>query len=395
MRSVICLTFLFALFGASPLYAADESFAQFIREVKIEAKQKGISEAYLKALDGLTPDPEVLRLAARQPEFVKPIWAYLVQMVTPERLALGRAQLAKREDFLVQLEKKYGVPRTILVAIWGVETNYGGNKGSHFVLQALATLGYTGKRADFGRQQLISALKILQSGDVELANFKGSWAGAMGHTQFIPTTYAGYAADGTGDGVRDIWTEPKDALASTANYLKRMGWKRGLEWGFEVQVPEDMDFSVAKIRQPKPAAFWRDKGVRAPSRDISDDLGDISLFAPTGARGPIFLVTKNFRALLRYNTAPAYALAVAHLGDRFTGAAPFETEWPMTDRPLLPKEIAAMQSALMANGFDAGGVDGLMGSQTAAAVGEYQKSRGLIVDGYATPGILMQLQQAK
>ncbi|MBT7279203.1 MAG: lytic murein transglycosylase, partial [Rhodobiaceae bacterium] len=159
MRSVICLTFLFALFGASPLYAADESFAQFIREVKIEAKQKGISEAYLKALDGLTPDPEVLRLAARQPEFVKPIWAYLVQMVTPERLALGRAQLAKREDFLVQLEKKYGVPRTILVAIWGVETNYGGNKGSHFVLQALATLGYTGKRADFGRQQLISALK--------------------------------------------------------------------------------------------------------------------------------------------------------------------------------------------------------------------------------------------
>tara|TARA_B110000971_G_scaffold219056_1_gene259249 strand:- start:2258 stop:3445 length:1188 start_codon:yes stop_codon:yes gene_type:complete len=395
VRSVICFPLILALFGASPLQAADETFSQFIREVKLEAKKKGISEKYVNVLDGLTPDPEILRLAARQPEFVKPIWAYLLQMVTPERLALGRAQLAEREAFLAKLEEKYGVPRTILVAIWGVETNYGGNKGSHSVLQALATLGYTGKRAEFGRQQLLAALKILQSGDVELTDFKGSWAGAMGHTQFIPTTYEGYAADGSGDGVRDIWAEPKDALASSANYLKRMGWSRGLEWGFEVQVPVDMDFSVASLKQPKPAAFWRDMGVSAPSREISDGLGDISLFAPTGARGPIFLVTKNFRALLRYNTAPAYALAVAHLGDRFTREAPFTSKWPMADRPLLPKEISTMQSALMANGFDVGGVDGLMGSKTAAAVRAFQKSRKLIVDGYATPGILMQLRDAK
>ena len=175
VRSMICLSFVLALLGASPLQAADETFSHFIQEVKLEAKKKGIAEKYVNVLDGLTPDPEVLRLAARQPEFVKPIWAYLLQMITPERLALGRAQLAEREAFLAQLEEKYGVPRTILVAIWGVETNYGGNKGSHSVLQALATLGYTGKRAEFGRQQLLAALKILQSGDVEMSDFKGSW----------------------------------------------------------------------------------------------------------------------------------------------------------------------------------------------------------------------------
>ena len=399
MRSVIRFTFILALMAANPLYAADEAFSRFIGEVKLEAQKNGISEPYLQALEALTPDPEVLRLAARQPEYVKPIWSYLVHMVTPNRLTLGREQLQQREAFLEQLEEKYGVPRTILVAIWGVETNYGSHKGSHSVLQALATLGYTGKRADFGRQQLLSALKILQSGDVALKDFKGSWAGAMGHTQFIPTTYEGYAADGTGDGVRDIWTEPKDALASTANYLNRMGWKRDLPWGFEVQVPSDMDFALAKLKQPKPAAFWRDKGVRVASRalvdDLGDDLGGMSLFAPAGVRGPVFLVTKNFRALLRYNTAPAYALAVAHLSQRFLGAAAFATDWPMADRPLLPDEISDMQRALMANGFDAGGVDGVLGSQTRAAVRQYQKARGLAVDGYATPGILMQLRQAK
>ncbi|MDG2496250.1 MAG: lytic murein transglycosylase [Alphaproteobacteria bacterium] len=400
MRSVIRLTFILACFAASPAPAADDEFSDFIAEVSREAAQKGVAAHHLRALAELTPDPEVLRLAARQPEYVKPIWAYLLQMVTPKRIALGRAQLAEREVFLGALEEKYGVPREILVAIWGVETNYGSNKGSHSVLQALATLGYTGKRADFGRQQLLSALQILQSGDVALQDFKGSWAGAMGHTQFIPTTYEGYAVDGSGDGVRDIWTEPEDALASSAHYLKRMGWRRDLDWGFEVRVPDDFDFSLAKLKQPKPAAFWRESGVQVlfserRAREITDGLGDLSLFAPTGARGPMFLVTRNFRALLRYNSAPAYALAVAHLSERFIGAAPFVIAWPMADRPLLPKEIAAMQRGLLASGFDTGDVDGVLGSQTRAAVRAYQKARGLTVDGYATPGILTELQNAK
>ncbi|MBT7279354.1 MAG: lytic murein transglycosylase, partial [Rhodobiaceae bacterium] len=277
MRSVIRLTFILACFAASPAPAADDEFSDFIADVSREAAQKGVAAHHLRALAELTPDPEVLRLAARQPEYVKPIWAYLLQMVTPKRIALGRAQLAEREVFLGALEEKYGVPREILVAIWGVETNYGSNKGSHSMLQALATLGYTGKRADFGRQQLLSALQILQSGDVALQDFKGSWAGAMGHTQFIPTTYEGYAVDGSGDGVRDIWTEPEDALASSAHYLKRMGWRRDLDWGFEVRVPDDFDFSLAKLKQPKPAAFWRESGVQVlfserRAREITDGL---------------------------------------------------------------------------------------------------------------------------
>ena len=383
--------FVFCLFlMAWPIagQADDRAFASFIKEIKKQAKKDGIAKKHLRALDGLTPDPEVKRLAARQPEYVKPIWAYLTHMVTDERLRLGRKQLKARETFLDGLEETYGVPRGILIAIWGVETNYGGNKGSFSVLRSLATLGYEGKRADFGRQQLLYALRILQSGDVALKDFKGSWAGAMGHTQFIPTTYADYAADGTGDGIKNIWTEPRDALASSAYYLKRMGWKRGLVWGFEVSVPADFDFSEARIKNTKSPAYWRKKGVRGIGREITDGLGEVSIFAPAGLRGPVFMLTKNFRVLLRYNTAPAYALAVGHLSQRFFGAAPFKANWPQSDRPLLPDEIAELQRRLQKAGYDTGDVDGVLGRLTIRAVRNYQKDRGLAADGFATPGLL-------
>ena len=393
MRLFAGLGLLCAIAMTSPVAANNRDFQQFIGEIKQEAGKKGIDEKYLAALDRLRPNEEVQRLAARQPEYVKPIWSYLVHMVTEERLRLGRRELKNREAFLNGLEKKYGVPRGILIAIWGVETNYGGNKGSFDVLQALATLGYEGKRADFGRQQLLSALNILQSGHVTLGDFKGSWAGAMGHTQFIPTTYEGYAADGTGDGIKNIWTEPRDALASSAYYLKRMGWKRGLVWGFEVRVPDNFDFSEAKLKQPKPVKYWRDLGVTGLGHDLDDALGDVSIFAPAGLRGPVFLVTKNFRTILRYNTAPAYALAVAHLSERFTGAAPFSRDWPIADRPLKPSEISDLQRGLREAGYDTGDIDGVLGRQTIAAVRAFQKDRGLVADGYATPGLLTVLQQ--
>ena len=371
-----------------PAAANERAFNAFIKEIKQEAKKDGIARKYLKALDRLTPDPEVQRLAARQPEYVKPIWAYLTHMVTEDRLRLGRKELQSREAFLDGLEEKYGVPRGILIAIWGVETNYGGNKGSFSVLRSLATLGYEGKRADFGRQQLLYALRILQSGDVALADFKGSWAGAMGHTQFIPTTYADYAADGTGDGIKNIWTEPRDALASSAYYLKRMGWQKGLTWGFEVSVPGDFNFAEARIKNTKTPAYWRDKGVTAINRKIDDDLAEVSIFAPAGLRGPVFMLTKNFRVLLRYNTAPAYALAVGHLSQRFFGAAPFKQDWPQSDRPILPEEIAELQRRLRKAGYDTGDIDGVLGRQTIAAVRNFQKDRGLAADGFATPGLL-------
>jgi len=387
-RQLLFFALLMAFYAPPMAEANDRAFKAFIADIKIQATKDGIAKEHLKALDRLTPDPEVQRLAARQPEYVKPIWAYLTHMVTPERLRLGREELQDRESFLDALEEKYGVPRGILVAIWGVETNYGGNKGSFSVLRSLATLGYEGKRADFGRQQLLYALRILQSGDVALKDFKGSWAGAMGHTQFIPTTYADYAADGTGDGVKNIWTEPRDALASSAYYLKRMGWKRNLTWGFEVTVPSDFDFAEARIKNTHAPAYWRQKGVNGIGRAINDDLGNVSIFAPAGLRGPVFMLTRNFRVLLRYNTAPAYALAVGHLSQRFFGAAPFKIDWPQADRPLLPDEIAELQRRLIKAGYDTGDVDGVLGRQTIAAVRNYQKDRGLAADGFATPGLL-------
>ncbi len=377
--------------GLGRAEAANVAFDAFLDEIRVEAAKNGVRPEIIAALDGLQPDPDVQRLAARQPEYVKPIWSYLTHLITDRRLSLGQEKLAEEAQILAQLEEKYGVPRGILVAIWGVETNYGSNKGYFPVLQALATLGYQGKRAKFGRQQLLAALEILQTGDVKLEDFKGSWAGAMGHTQFIPTTYQGYAADGTGDGVRNIWTQPHDALASTANYLKVSGWKRGLPWGFEVRVPDDFDFALADLNRLEPAAFWRARGVQANHRELGDELGDMALFAPGGLRGPVFLVTVNFKALLRYNTAPAYALAVGHLSERFTDAANFDRPWPMTDRPLLPEEISVLQNRLNAAGYQAGDADGILGTSTRRAVRDYQRDVNLVADGFATPGLLSHL----
>ena len=385
-----CLLFVSGL-GLSQVEAKDAAFDAFLDEIRVEAANKGVRPEFIAALDGLQPNPDVQRLAARQPEYVKPIWSYLTHLITEKRLSLGREKLLEEQAILAQLEEQYGVPRGILVAIWGVETNYGSNKGYFPVLQALATLGYQGKRAKFGRQQLLAALEILQTGDVKLEDFKGSWAGAMGHTQFIPTTYQGYAADGTGDGVRNIWTQPHDALASTANYLKVSGWKRGLPWGFEVSVPDDFDFALADLKRLEPAAFWRARGVQAYHGELGNELGDMAIFAPGGLRGPVFLVTVNFKALLRYNTAPAYALAVGHLSQRFTEAAIFDRPWPMTDRPLLPEEISVLQNALNVAGYQAGEADGILGTSTRRAVRDYQRDANLVTDGFATPGLLSHL----
>jgi membrane-bound lytic murein transglycosylase B len=377
--------------SAAQQQGADPAFEQFLDEVRVQARENGIRPEIIAALDGLQPHPDVQRLAAYQPEYVKPIWAYLDHLITERRLQLGQEKLLVEADILNQLEAQYGVPRGILVAIWGVETNYGSNRGSFPILQALATLGYKGKRAKFGRQQLLAALEILQSGNVQLADFKGSWAGAMGHTQFIPTTYLGYAADGTNDGIRNIWTEPHDALASAANYLKISGWQRGLPWGFEVRVPGDFDFRLADLKKLQTPDFWRRQGVEGISQEITDELGEMAVFAPSGLRGPVFLVTANFKALLRYNTAPAYALAVGHLSERFTSPARFQRPWPLADRPLMSDEIALLQHKLRQAGHDAGDADGVLGRMTKRAVQAYQQEAGLVPDGYATPGVLAHL----
>ena len=385
----------FLVLGGALTAKADPVFDHFIAEVREEAAAQGISERHLANLDRLTPEPEITRLASSQPEYVKPIWAYLDHLITPNRLTLGRENLNAYRPYLDKLETQYGVPVGILVAIWGVETNYGSNKGSFHVLQALATLGYEGRRAKFGRQQLLAALQILQSGDVTINNFYGSWAGAMGHTQFIPTTYLAYAADGTGDGKRDVWASPQDALASTANYLKVSGWQRSMPWGFEVVLPENFDYGEAGLDQRASAARWRERQVRAArgTKTLADSLGEMSLFLPSGHRGPAFLVTQNFRALLRYNTAPAYALAVGRLSERFGGTVPLVGDWPIGDRPLKPPEIFTLQRFLRKAGYLVGDIDGVAGRKTISAIRGYQRDAGLIADGYPTPGLLTHLRQ--
>ena len=389
----------FVIFGIVSVAKADPVFDRFISEVRKEAASQGISERHLVNLDRLTPEPEVTRLASSQPEYVKPIWAYLDHLITPNRLTLGRENLVAYRSYLEKLEAQYGVPTGIIVAIWGVETNYGSNKGSFHVLQALATLGYEGRRAKFGRQQLLAALQILQSGDVTINNFYGSWAGAMGHTQFIPTTYLAYAADGTGDGKRDVWTSPQDALASTANYLKVSGWLSDMPWGFEVVLPEGFDYGLAGLDQRALPARWRERQVRAARaatsaiEALADSLGEMSLFLPSGHRGPAFLVTQNFRALLRYNTAPAYALAVGRLSERFDAAVPLVGDWPISDRPLKPSEIFTLQRFLRKAGYLVGDIDGVAGRKTIGAIRAYQREAGLIADGYPTPGLLTHLRQ--
>ncbi len=365
----------------------DQLFRAWIDNVIDDARARGISEDYLDALTRITPDPKIIELASRQPEYIRPIWEYLAHMITTDRLQKGRVKINNNPRFLTQMENKYGVPRGVLIAIWGMETNYGTFKGHFPVLQALATLGYKGRRAKFGHQQIHAALDILQTGDVTLDNFKGSWAGAMGHTQFIPTTYQAYAVDGSGDAKRDIWNNPFDALASAAHYLKISGWKPDMPWGVEVTLPEGFNYSMADLSVKKPVSYWRNIGVRAKHKML-DRWGESALYLPAGHLGPAFLVTGNFFALMRYNVAPAYALSASFLSDLLMGAPPAFIAWPLNSRPLQPDEIREMQILLRLHKYDIGRIDGMRGKDTNKAVRQFQIDQNLVADGYATPDLL-------
>lgn len=392
-RTLALATVLGLALSLAPSSSRADNFGAWITSVKQEAAAAGIDAQYLSALDSLKPNERVQQLASRQPEYIKPIWEYLDHMITPNRIADGQTQLSAYGDFLQKLQVKYGVPPGILMAIWGMETNFGKVKGSYPVLEALATLGYEGRRAAFGRQQILAALQILQAGDVSLADFKGSWAGAMGHTQFIPTTYLGYAVDATGDGKRDIWTNPNDALGSAANYLKVSGWRTGVPWGVRVELPVGFDYHLSGLKNRRPIADWQKLGIKGAVEPMQDAWGEGAIYLPAGHRGPAYLATQNFFAILRYNTAPAYALSVGLLSERIEGGAPVVLNWPSEDRPLLPEEIKELQGLLQEAGFEIGAVDGVPGPLTQAAVLDFQKQNNLVADGYATPAVLSQIRK--
>lgn len=366
-----------------------ESFEAWLSGVRTEAVGKGLSASTLQALDGLTLDQEVLQLAARQPEYVKPPWAYLETMVSDTRKRRGRELLAENKALFDRLEAAFGVDRELLAAIWGIETNFGSYQGKKHILRALATLGHQGgRRTAFGRQQLLAALEIVEAGDIAGPRMLGSWAGAMGQTQFIPTTYLAYAVDFTGDGKRDVWDSKEDALGSAANYLSISGWRDTQRWGYEVSLPGAFDYTLADLKIRKSLSEWTQLGVTGIALPVPLTDEPAALFLPAGYRGPAFLVTGNFRVILRYNTAPAYALAAGILSDHYKGLEGVITPWPLNERPLHPKELRDLQTRLSANGYDTGGVDGMLGSRTKQAIRAFQADKGLVPDGHATPGLL-------
>jgi len=377
--------------------AAPVDLQRFLQEVRGEALKAGVSAAtFERATRGLEPDVQVLMLAASQPEHVKPVWEYLDGLVNDARIATGQQKLVELADTLAAIERAYGVDRHVVLAIWGVESNYGTAQGERSVVRSLATLAAGDqRRSQFWRREFIAALRILEEGDVTPERMTGSWAGAMGHTQFMPTACHERAVDFDGDGRRDIWDSVPDGLASAANYLKAFGWRLEDPWGFEVILPKGFDYRLSAPGNEKPASFWRQAGVERPGRvPVRDTVSPLQLILPAGANGPAFLVTRNFRAILRYNPAEAYALAVGHLADRIAGAEAIVSAWPTDDRPLARAEREELQKLLSERGLDTGPPDGIIGRQSRAAIRAFQRISGLPEDGYPSLQLLNLLRQA-
>ncbi len=381
------------LVGAGIRPAVADGFDNWVTQLWPEARALGVSRTtFDTAFRGVRPDETIYESAQNQPEFVRPIWQYIGRAVSDQRIETGREKLEEFASVLDAIEAVYGVDRNVVVAIWGMESNYGSHLGDKNVIQALATLGYSGRRQRFGRRQVLAALQILERQDITPELMTGSWAGAMGHTQFIPTTYNAYAVDFDGDGRRDIWQSISDALGSTANYLRVSGWQPGKPWGYEVSIPDNFDYSVMGTGR-RTVAEWQRLGLRLPGGgDLLHPDDEAGFILPAGAGGPAFLTLRNFRAILRYNNATAYALSVGHLADRINGANNFTQSWPENALPLTRSQKVELQQLLNRAGFPVGAADGVIGQQTRAGIRRYQRSLGLVPDGYASVPLLNRLK---
>jgi len=395
MRIFIAIVSLLAAFPAA---AQEKDFQSWLEGFRAEAAAAGISaEVIDAAFEGVTINERVYELNDNQPEFSRAIWDYLDSAISQSRVANGRASFAENRILLSLIEQAYGVDAEIIVAIWGLESSYGAILGNYDAIQALATLAFEGRRTGYGRAQLIGALKIIQNGFADRDELKGSWAGAMGHTQFIPTTYLAYAVDHDADGKRDIWNNLGDVFASTANYLSVSGYRRDEAWGAEVRLPAGFDHGLADSSIRKPLVEWSAMGLAEP--DGASLLGQFDpnmrsrLILPAGARGPAFLVFDNFSAILTYNRSTAYALAVGLLSEEVAGrSSAVASAWPRQDRPLAFEERKALQQALLDRGYNPGPVDGVIGAGTRRALRAWQKDAGLPADGYASGAVLDALQ---
>jgi membrane-bound lytic murein transglycosylase B len=381
--------------GPAPDPAAEDARLQdWLTGFRTRALAAGIAPATLDAaFAGVHHDPDAVRRDRNQAEFTKTIWDYLDTAVSDERVTNGKAALARHAALMDRIETRYGVDKEIVVAIWGLESAYGTFMGDRPLIGSLATLAGDSRRPAFFEDQLIAALRILQAGDVTADRMTGSWAGAMGHTQFMPTSYLTHAVDFTNDGKRDIWgDDPADALASTAAYLAHHGWTHDMPWGLEINLPAGFDYTQSGERVRKPVTEWQAMGLRPATGGNLPDHGPASVLLPAGHRGAAFLIFANFQVIEHYNTADAYVIAVGHLADRIAGGPPIKAPWPREDRALLAPERTELQARLTAAGFSTQGVDGRIGPNTIAAVRAFQKAKGLVPDGYPSLDILTRLR---
>ena len=361
---------------------------EWLAGFRVRALEAGIPAAtFDAALRGVEFNEKVVERDRSQNEFTKTIWDYLDTAVSTDRVALGLKAIAANRDLLDRIEAEYGVEKEVVVAVWGLESAYGTYRGDLPVLGSLATLAYEGRRGAFFEAELIAALRIVDGGHVD--RFTGSWAGASGHTQFMPSSWEKFAVDFDGDGKRNLWgDDPADALASTANYLRHWGWQKGQPWGVEVALPEGFDYDQTTERVVKPVTDWQAMGVRLVTGGDLPDHGPGSILLPGGHRGAAFLIWPNFQVIEKYNTADAYVVAIGNLADQLRGGLPIQADWPRDLRALSLEERKALQDLLTRAGFDAGGVDGRMGPKTVAAVKAFQKARGMVPDGYPSLEVL-------
>jgi lytic murein transglycosylase len=371
--------------AGSPALAQGD-FHSCLDGLKSRAAAKGVSgQTFEAATRGLQPDLSILELMDNQPEFKTPIWDYLAALVDEERVQDGRAAMRQWGQALAQAEARHGVDRHAIMGVWGVESNFGRDIGGRPLVQSLSTIAcYGSRRRDYFAGELIATLKIIEDGDIHPASLRGSWAGAFGHTQFMPSTFQRLAVDGDGDGRRDVVDSVPDALSSTANFLKKAGWQSGLPWGYEVRLPRGFNPSALGRKNKRPVSAWASAGVtRIDGRPLTGDY-NAGIIAPAGLDGPAFLVTRNFDAVYSYNAAESYGLAIALLGDRLKGLPGIQTPWPTDDPPLSRAERRELQRHLTARGYDVGEPDGRVGSKTREAIKDIERRIGM--DPTGRPG---------
>ena len=371
------------------------AFSNWVDGFRGRAQAQGIRNDVLsRSFTGIGYNPDVVASDRNQSEFKREIWDYLDSAASPKRVANGQAALQQHRRTLQAIEDRFGVEKEVVTAVWGMESTYGERRGTLDVIESLATLAYDGRRGAFFEKQLIAALQIIQAGDVDPRNMTGSWAGAMGHTQFIPTSYLAYAVDFTGDGKRDIWSDdPTDALASTAAYLKRFGWTKGQPWGVEVRLPAGFNAGLAKRDIKRAPSEWAAMGVTDMQGRAVPNHGQAAILLPAGTAGAAFMIFDNFGVIARYNNAEAYVIGVGHLSDRIKGGPEIQTAWPRGYAPLSFDERMEMQQRLQARGYPVEKIDGIIGPNTVNAIRAFQASMGVPQDGFPSQDVLALLKR--